>query len=482
MWRRSPPTRGSVGGRSGSGRPASPLPAHAGVSRSRSGRLSVRPSAPRPRGGQSFGLVVVDLCHHRSPPTRGSVAPLPCTPQDPLPLPAHAGVSRAWRIADHPAKPAPRPRGGQSLGYSGPQAAQVRSPPTRGSVIAPPTRLGDTIPLPAHAGVSRTFWVRVRRPRPAPRPRGGQSAEIAERERRDARSPPTRGSVGRRNLRQPGIHPLPAHAGVSRRATRWSLSSTAAPRPRGGQSEHCSTAFWWLCRSPPTRGSVANRKHHYDVIDPLPAHAGVSRRLGPGCWGLWPAPRPRGGQSNGSLVALWHVLRSPPTRGSVGLCALLSRLPAPLPAHAGVSRTTGATGTQLESAPRPRGGQSTRLPTGTAPESRSPPTRGSVGCSPGSTVASAPLPAHAGVSRLLGWSGQHRGTAPRPRGGQSDHQPGHPMEFVRSPPTRGSVGFIIVMAAGLVPLPAHAGVSRVASFCASASATAPRPRGGQSLP
>ena len=112
----------------------------------------------------------------------------------------------------------------------------------------------------------------------APRPRGGQSLTRPEADGTIARSPPTRGSVEIAAMAGDAIIPLPAHAGVSRCPVLTAADHTAAPRPRGGQSE--ASDGWWQAqtRSPPTRGSVVRFGVLSSYPLPLPAHAGVSRR------------------------------------------------------------------------------------------------------------------------------------------------------------------------------------------------------------
>ena len=92
-----------------------------------------------------------------------------------------------------------------------------------------------------------------------------------------SRSPPTRGSVAEQRLLDTLSTPLPAHAGVSRLLIPHARPPSAAPRPRGGQSVVASDVKGGLLRSPPTRGSVGERRMFRRFGRPLPAHAGVSR-------------------------------------------------------------------------------------------------------------------------------------------------------------------------------------------------------------
>ena len=152
------------------------------------------------------------------------------------PLPAHAGVSRSGSVLKAAAQAAPRPRGGQSAGEGVHRDRDGRSPPTRGSVVDTSDEPYPSVPLPAHAGVSRNLPQRARCARPAPRPRGGQSSLSPTNSLRSDRSPPTRGSVATYLNGHAVPAPLPAHAGVSRPRVHTLATSGSAPRPRGGQS------------------------------------------------------------------------------------------------------------------------------------------------------------------------------------------------------------------------------------------------------
>ena len=233
-----------------------PLPAHAGVSRPLLLWVSRPQTAPRPRGGQSAVGGAAGAARNRSPPTRGSVDILEVVLGRPVPLPAHAGVSRRSGNIRPDHRAAPRPRGGQSMSPTGRISELFRSPPTRGSVATLRTYGRGWLPLPAHAGVSRCYSHRRIAAHPAPRPRGGQSSQRARYVSTQPRSPPTRGSVDRAAPRCDAAAPHPAHAGVSRNTRTTTGTHQPAPRPRGGQSMFGGVWRVVSGRSPPTRGSV----------------------------------------------------------------------------------------------------------------------------------------------------------------------------------------------------------------------------------
>ena len=419
--RRSPPTRGSVDRATLPTLPATPLPAHAGVSRRRCPAGIVCVTAPRPRGGQSPWVWPASASSGRSPPTRGSVETAAVEATTPRPLPAHAGVSRSRFVARCCRTPAPRPRGGQSVGVFDRRVPCARSPPTRGSVDCCACGVSHSSPAPRPTrGSVENSSGRGDNTATAPRPRGGQSDVSVV-------------SVG-------GPTPLPAHAGVSRRIEQLQLEMDAAPRPRGGSV-----------------GTTTSLPH---PIHPLPAHAGVSRYTKPWPLAALTAPRPR--------------------RGSVDHLCANRRCVNPLPAHAGVSRRRSRHPRLPRSAPRPRGGQSSSRSRPSRRYDRSPPTRGSVDDALKPRPHPVPLPAHAGVSRWITTYSPPSCSAPRPRGGQSQHPSRSGRSPFRSPPTRGSVADRVRRCERQRPLPAHAGVSRSSLTTPRWPRSAPRPRGGQS--
>ena len=278
----------------------------------------------------------------------------------------------------------------------------------------------------------------------------------------DACSPPTRGSVGASVAVRRFPVVLPAHAGVSRRRRRVRVNVRRAPRPRGGQSAACGALITAGLCSPPTRGSVVPAAGETGVVVVLPAHAGVSRLCSTNTPSWSGAPRPRGGQSVCLAGGGYGPQCSPPTRGSVVLPVPAVVSGAVLPAHAGVSRPRHAPRLQPPRAPRPRGGQSRTGYRRRLGPGCSPPTRGSVVCDGPRRGDRDVLPAHAGVSRRRRPRRCRHASAPRPRGGQSVAY--DQMWFTPD----GGV------------LPAHAGVSRMYSSAISPRSSAPRPRGGQS--
>ena len=213
------------------------------------------------------------------------------------------------------------------------------------------------------------------------------------------RPPPTRGSVAARTAALPTGSAPPAHAGISR-STVWCSSPTlGAPRPRGDQSWWVTPVTGCATRPPPTRGSVVTERS-YDVTGGAPpAHAGISRLASRRASCRSRAPRPRGDQSSVLAGLAGDAERPPPTRGSVAGIAEQSGTASAPPAHAGISRWRRRCWAPTRSAPRPRGDQSPTWTNGAAPKPRPPPTRGSVAFGGAGRPRPAAPPAHAGISR-----------------------------------------------------------------------------------
>ena len=141
---------------------------------------------------------------------------------------------------------------------------------------------------------------------------------------------------------------------------------------------------------PPTRGSVGlfrSRRNHPRVP---PAHAGISRGTGARPGGTAGAPRPRGDQSTVEWWALLFDPCPPPTRGSVGGVPAGATVRGVPPAHAGISRWVFSVIRMLYCAPRPRGDQSAFTRRSLTEDSVPPPTRGSVAV--GERYSSCPPP------------------------------------------------------------------------------------------
>ena len=168
-------------------------------------------------------------------------------------------------------------------------------------------------------------------------------------------------------------------------------------------------------------------------------------------------PRTRGGHPQGREGACVGFGSSPHTRGSSPPAHRAARLPALLPAHAGVIPTTAARAT-LRPPPRTRGGHPSRFICARTGESSSPHTRGSSHHVPVPHHRPGLLPAHAGVIPGPSGTPTTRATPPRTRGGHPRMRDRMNDPRDSSPHTRGSSLRRHRRRGVRALLPAHAGV------------------------
>ena len=209
-----------------------------------------------------------------------------------------------------------------------------------------------------------------------PRPRGDGPAMVAAAIARAKVSPPTRGWSPRRMTQSDLIQGVPAHAGMVPPDGSARASRRWCPRPRG-DGPYRGDDFRDLIRvSPPTRGWSAHHRQSWQAPAGVPAHAGmVPRHPGPRTRATG-CPRPRGdGPVSGKLVKLLIPV-SPPTRGWSPHRHRLVAIAGGVPAHAGMVRWPWSAPWGASWCPRPRGD-------GPSPSARkrlgawvSPPTRG----------------------------------------------------------------------------------------------------------
>ena len=152
-----------------------PLPARAGVFPRVDLRALAPAASPRTRGGVSEGAAVLRRRGSLSPHARGCFVPLGAGGWGAVPLPARAGVFRTRPGCGPTGPPSPRTRGGVSPGGLVLHSLEDLSPHARGCFEGGDERCGRHRPLPARAGVFRSGtgrrWART----PSPRTRGGVS-------------------------------------------------------------------------------------------------------------------------------------------------------------------------------------------------------------------------------------------------------------------------------------------------------------------
>ena len=232
------------------------IPAHAGEPGTGISRQRRRGVYPRPRGGTSVLLLMIDRGVGLSPPTRGNRDLRGRPDRKRGSIPAHAGEPscpcascRTWTVY-------PRPRGGTRNQYSQRQKYEGLSPPTRGNPVQPSNRARQLGSIPAHAGepsgasgASGASWV-------YPRPRGGTTLAVLAYCISAGLSPPTRGNHTQAARR--GLHPrsIPAHAGEPGDSDMPAGFVQVYPRPRGGTASAPSSNARRRGLSPPTRGNL----------------------------------------------------------------------------------------------------------------------------------------------------------------------------------------------------------------------------------
>ena len=194
----------------------------------------------------------------RSPRRRGCTEIAPAVRGDRPPLPAQAGMYRGPQT-------------------SGPRSGD-RSPRRRGCTAQPPAPSLHGGPLPAQAGMYRPRPKRTRWPAPTPRA-GGDVPRRGTKVVAVRRSPRRRGCTACDEADAASEEPLPAQAGMYRPPALLRASGAPAPRAGGDVPLASSSSVKSRPRSPRRRGCTAERRKRRPPNHPLPAQAGMYRRL-----------------------------------------------------------------------------------------------------------------------------------------------------------------------------------------------------------
>ena len=150
----------------------------------------------------------------------------------------------------------PRLRGEHPAMGSAGCSASGSSPPTRGTLLAPPAQKGGDRFIPAYAGNTTPGlnWMKMKLVHP--RLRGEHMIGTALGNQGIGSSPPTRGTPGNhRGLWVLGRF-IPAYAGNTSHRRAFAAGSPVHPRLRGEHSELPEMLMDWLGSSPPTRGTL----------------------------------------------------------------------------------------------------------------------------------------------------------------------------------------------------------------------------------
>ncbi len=334
------------------------------------------------------------------------------------PIPAGAGLNR-WQdvrtlvwLAD------PRRRGAQPVDETILNKLPYRSPQARGSTVLIGGERGLDAPIPAGAGLNRVSFCCLIRDRPDPRRRGAQPCERVIRMSSPARSPQARGStvvVVDLRLAQ---RPIPAGAGLNRSLKSSSMRTSSDPRRRGAQPAGEKTSMTNARRSPQARGSTGASADQDAVLQPIPAGAGLNRPRSHLQPIHRPDPRRRGAQPGFDAPETSCLVRSPQARGSTASTAPSDTLRCPIPAGAGLNRSSVTSARSRASDPRRRGAQPSSCRRCTRWQPRSPQARGSTGSARRHRRRTLPIPAGAGLNRPIPLAAMEARPDPRRRGAQ----------------------------------------------------------------
>ena len=356
---------------------------------------------------------------------------------------------------------------------------RFRSPQARGSTGRCRAQRRDPRPIPAGAGLNRHRQWGDQSPRADPRRRGAQPSDARISGPLAARSPQARGSTGAGGGHRLRPLPIPAGAGLNRPRPTASPASGPDPRRRGAQPETVGATDLTKIRSPQARGSTAVAGRLPAGLRPIPAGAGLNRSCRRARSSWRPDPRRRGAQPSSGLLSMVGSNRSPQARGSTGRTMGQVRSLAPIPAGAGLNRMLWRISAASTSDPRRRGAQPALRKVFGDMEPRSPQARGSTGVIAQARDCDAPIPAGAGLNRTGPATAATRPPDPRRRGAQPYPRLERADLWLRSPQARGSTALGPTSTMGERPIPAGAGLNRADMACDGVHRPDPRRRGAQ---
>ena len=331
----SPLTRGKV--------PASPglcsvrfiIPAYAGKSYTSELPTGQYEDHPRLRGEKQLNSHHETTHSGSSPLTRGKGQLKDLAPLVHRIIPAYAGKSQKIplikkRLEDHP-----RLRGEKKPVVQGPNSSKGSSPLTRGKVNGTYSFCCSDGIIPAYAGKSYAFELKLGHNTDHPRLRGEKVLVNPKRPPRRGSSPLTRGKAMAKVNQRVQQRIIPAYAGKRPPKGPLSLPKGDHPRLRGEKALSRNLARCPLGSSPLTRGKGLNKVNRFWAKRIIPAYAGKSMPILSGLSRLQDHPRLRGEKRGSNCFDLYRAGSSPLTRGKE-----LARLKQPrrlgiIPAYAG---------------------------------------------------------------------------------------------------------------------------------------------------
>ena len=291
------------------------IPAHAGKTSSPTAHATRSTAHPRSRGENQAYFPIQDTNAGSSPLTRGKRVILRAAALVTRLIPAHAGKTLFDVSTGKQRRAHPRSRGENTCQAGLPQNSRGSSPLTRGKLHA--RDQGPCHPglIPAHAGKTRAARVAGRRSWAHPRSRGENAANIDCVKAEDGSSPLTRGKRAGRAAGSTASGLIPAHAGKTRWTVRRGGCRRAHPRSRGENTRLRRTPLGRSGSSPLTRGKRRSWSLRSPAQGLIPAHAGKTRRFGGYAPHVAAHPRSRG--ENGLLASARGLVEgsSPLTRG-----------------------------------------------------------------------------------------------------------------------------------------------------------------------
>ena len=229
------------------------------------------------------------------------------------------------------------------------------SPLTRGKRGAVASSCGASRLIPAHAGKTSIMRRAASRQRAHPRSRG-ENCGLAVRDLRQCGSSPlTRGKPITSQEALDAIRLIPAHAGKTAQDVIRLSRHTAHPRSRGENAPGIASVNCRQGSSPLTRGKPTRLMAGAAPPRLIPAHAGKTSKSSASGSAPQAHPRSRGeNQVAGDVILTVHG-SSPLTRGKRRSGTRTPRLTGLIPAHAGKTRFLGEPGRACWAHPRSRG-------------------------------------------------------------------------------------------------------------------------------
>ena len=463
----SPLTRGARATQGGPEAYSGLIPAHAGSTPGVSSTSSRRRAHPRSRGEHFLGVNSNYREWGSSPLTRGAPLLSALDHGDLRLIPAHAGSTQSIGSSPRFSRAHPRSRGEHSAATSASRTLPGSSPLTRGAPGTSPRFVTVTGLIPAHAGSTPINLPHACPSWAHPRSRGEHGAIAARGGYFGGSSPLTRGAQARVGQSAGNGGLIPAHAGSTFRISSGSRPVRAHPRSRGehrceGHQDPDSKGS-----SPLTRGAPPGRPEISHGGGLIPAHAGSTRRSSRFSRATTAHPRSRGEHDEVDTLIYDEAGSSPLTRGAPELGGRGRGWGGLIPAHAGSTRLRRCGLRRQRAHPRSRGEHSFQIVSGLFDQGSSPLTRGAPISPNLPTKLIGLIPAHAGSTPRSQTGAWCTRAHPRSRGEHSKQRSACASSCGSSPLTRGAPCRLRAGRGRQRLIPAHAGSTGLAPSSSS---------------